>query len=698
MPHFWKDSNGDEILVVTYEELVPEFYNSERYLKKKLSIDQKRGYGLRSAKRGGGRGEHATALIEYDSLPNHIKEQITDPRKGLHILEHYWETDRGAVRFYQSYRLEDGRTIRESIADKYIANASLLNSVIRLRDDRVKEIVGKGGVVKHLWQTLRSDIDSFAPVCKTKFAMEFDLPENHRRLKEKVEEYEKLKSQSKEKGYKYLVTEHHTAKNALKVTDDMFGLFESIFATQEHKPDIQEVYETYIDFLDGKCELINTVTGEAYNPADFEEVSYGTLRNWLMKWESKIATYTKRGGNRQELIGQFKPSHKMDIDIPAGSLYSIDDRQPPFVYDDNNNRPWFYLGFDVGAHCFTAWVWGKDKKKIVLEFYRQMVRNYHEWGLNLPIELECESALNSSYRNTLLREGNMFDYVRIEANNARGKYIERVFGELRYGDEKKIPGWRSRPHAKKESNQAGPEKCPILPYDTIVTSCLQDIQNWNNSPHPKHPEKTRWEIFCEKQSPKTRPINWRGIIPYLGYRTETSCNAGIVKLQGNTWLLADRGEYVFGETLINLMKQAEGEKLEVYWLDDNDGQVIKAFAYIGDTFICELLPQPVYKRSQADQTEDDMAKREIMSKYVSTIDAYGKRHRRGIERVEVISYARPMLNNKFQIRGLYQNRTGVKPTGTEQGYAVEILPDADELEHELIGISTPVKQGLYERF
>ena len=698
MPHFWTDNTGKEILVVTYEELVPEHYSSENYLRVKLSIDQKRRYGLRGVKRGGGRGEHATALIEYDSLPNHIKAKITDPRKKLHVLEHYWETDREAVRFYQSYRFEDGRTIRDSISDKYIANASLLNAVMQLRDKRVEEILSKGGVVKHLWQTLCSDTISFAKVCEDKFEMVFDLPENYRRFKNKVEKYEKLKSQDSKEAYKYLIHNNHTQKNAQIVTDDMLGLFESIFATQNHKPDITEVYETYIDFLDGKCELINAVTGELYRPSDFEEVSYETLRAWLMKWESKIGTYAKRSGNRQELMGQFIPPSKWDIKIPAGSLYSIDDRQPPFKYDKENNRPWFYMGIDVGSDCWTTWVWGKSKEGIILDFYRQMVRNYHEWGFNLPIELECESSLNSSYRNTLLREGNMFDYVRIEANNARGKIIERRFGAIRYGDEKKIPGWLARPHAKKESNQAGPENCPILPFDTIVTNCLQEIQDWNNSPHHIHTDKTRWEVFCETQSPKTRPVNWRGIIPYLGYKTVTSCNTGIVKLQGDTWLLADNGKYVFGEHLINLMRQAEGEQLDVYWLDDNDGQTIKAFAFIGDTFICELLPQPVPKRSRADQTDEDFVKIEIMSKYRATIEAYGRRHRREIEKVEVINHARPMLNTKFQIRGLHQNRLHLRPTGTEQNYAVEVLPDADELEYELIGVSTPVKQTLYDKY
>lgn len=704
MPHFWKNNTDDEILVVTYDELVPEFYSSVNSIKNVVSRAQRRGYGLRKVKNGGGRGELATALIEYDSLPNNIKEQIADPRKGLHILEYYWETDRDAVHFFQTHRLDDGRTIRDKIQDKYIANASLLNSVIRLRDARIDEIKSKAGVVKYLWQTLCSDVISFSPVCKSKFAFEFDVPENYRRLKEKVEKYEKLKSQATA-AYKYLINEHHNKKNAQRVSDDMFGLFESIFAAQDHKPDFMEVYETYIDFLDGRCELINATTGELYNPGDFNEVGYATIRSWLSKWESKIATYAKRSGNRQDLMRQFKPAHKMDIDIPAGSLISIDDRQPPFKYD-KNSRPWFYMGMDVGSDCWTTWVWGESKEGIILDFYRQMARNYYEWGFNLPLELECESSLNSSYRNTLLREGNMFDYVRIEANNARGKIVERRFGSLRYGDEKKIQGWIARPGAKKESNQAGPENYPLLPYGQIISNCLKEIEDWNNSPHPIHNDKTRWEVFCETQSPKTRPINWRGIIPYLGYKTDTYCNAGIVRLQGETWLLADKGEYVFGDELINLMRQAEGERLSVYWLDDNNRKVIKAFAYIGDTYICELLPQPVYKRSRADQTEDDMAKRLIMSKYVATIETYSKR-KHEIERVEVINHTTPMLNNKFQIRELQESKSqhlnpaqymSVKNTEWNDDYTVEVLPDADELECELIGVETPVKQSLYSRF
>ena len=74
---------------------------------------------------------------------------------------------------------------------------------------------------------------------------------------------------------------------------------------------------------------------------------------------------------------------------------------------------------DLGNEAFTCWVYGTSKEGIITDFYRQMVRNYAEWNLILPAELESEMSLNSSFVDTFLKEGNMFQYVRIEATQTR---------------------------------------------------------------------------------------------------------------------------------------------------------------------------------------------------------------------------------------------------------------------------------------
>ena len=136
----------------------------------------------------------------------------------------------------------------------------------------------------------------------------------------------------------------------------------------------------------------------------------------------------------------------------AGSILSVDERQPPFWYDEKN-RLWLYMGVDVASRCFTTMVWGREKKQLMPEFYRQLIRNCTQWGVGLPYELECESHLNSSYKETFLREGTMFQKVKIEVNNAQGKIIEREFGNIRYGLERNLEGFQGRPHARRETNK-----------------------------------------------------------------------------------------------------------------------------------------------------------------------------------------------------------------------------------------------------
>ena len=78
MPQFFNN-----ILCVTYEELIPAFFN-ENTLKSALGRAEKRGYGIKRVVKG---GNGRQALIEFDSLPADIQLSLGDPRKTEHILE-----------------------------------------------------------------------------------------------------------------------------------------------------------------------------------------------------------------------------------------------------------------------------------------------------------------------------------------------------------------------------------------------------------------------------------------------------------------------------------------------------------------------------------------------------------------------------------------------------------------------------------
>ncbi|WP_312398856.1 hypothetical protein [Chryseobacterium sp.] len=645
MPFQWGN-----ILTVTKDELVPEYFNTLNALQKKIQRYKDLPFGIKQVRKG---GNGRQMLIDFDSLPKEIQDSIGDPRKMNHPLISFFQFDPFAVRYFTDFRFEDGTPLKESFKQEYITNASVLLAAERLKIARLEEwkklkkTSGRG-----LLPSICTDIVTFNEYLPKLFHVKHTIPSSYRAFDRIWKPFFNTFEQGC--NYNSLISGKLKNQNRKLMTDEMLELLNDLFAGQEYKPSRTQVANQYKAFVDGELEIISHETGELYNAADntkFKEISDSSIIAWLGKWENRIGTHAKRSGDRQKLMQEFIPWHKLTKIKEAGTLISIDDRQPPFMYDKNRNRVWFYMGIDLGSEAWTCWVHGKTKEGIIIEFYRQMVRNYLEWGFNLPLGLECESSLNSSFKDTFLRNGAMFDNVNIYANRARSKAIERKFEELRYRHEKSRLGWMARPHARKEDNQKSAQDEVFIPYEDIVDHSLNDIEIWNNSPHSVHTDKTRWEVFCEMQNKNTQPTNWSAFLPYLGKETISSCNAGIINFRNTTYVLALDNEIVLGEELIRLMKYVEGKEFRIFWLDGNNGETLKAMIYYDDMMLCDLIPHPEYSKSKHERSEQGEMNRKLMSAYENTVNSYMAHKKREIDQITIIDNRKKTLNNKFQISG-----------------------------------------------
>lgn len=621
-------------------------------------------------------------LVQFDTIPVKWQEAAIriwgDPPKMIRqtIFERFFERDASAFDFYSLHRFDDGCTIDRKFIDEYTLNASVLNTAKKIYEARYKIRKDYNIEVGSIWAVIITEIKRF------KALSGHTLPsENDKYLRRKYNKY-------MQDGYISLISGKHKNNNARKVDDATEQLLNNMFAGQEDKPNPADIAGQYEGFLNGYVEVINTETGEYYDPKDFKPLTEATIRNYLMKWSNKIATYTKRSGNRQTLMSLFRPYHSLEHPERANSIISIDDRQPPFEYA-KNTRLWFYNGIDLGSEAFTTWVYGKTKDGIITEFYRQMVRNYHAWGIPLPAELECEMNLNAGFRDTFLQEGRMFQFIHIEANNARGKRIEAYYRPLRYNLEKKREGWLARPFALNEANQAGAGAKKIIPYDVIIEGCLRDIETWNNMEHSKVKGMSRWDVFMSMQNPNVRPTNYHGILPYLGYKTKSSVHAGIIRFREKEYLLGINDQVTLGNDLIKLMYQIEGQDIDIYWLDDNNGDVLKAHIYKGNQFVCEAVKKPTYNKAQIERTAQDMVAREIMSKYVATVDGFGTKQRKSLDNVIVIDNRPITIGNSFKISGLSARVV------TDE--AAPILKE-QEKEEDLNTIETTFKRSFADTF
>lgn len=673
---------------VPVQLLVPDFFPSEKSLYQKLWRYKDANYGPKRLQRG---CNSRQLLVDFDTLPREVQQQIGDPRKPAHLLDKFYQTDAEAVDYYHNYQYPDGSYLKPDACEQYIINASVMKAIFKLRDARIAERMSKpNGSLQGITQSLCTDAITYQDHLIAKVGRGHKLPTNARRFKEAMTAFERIGFQSLIKDAK-----GNAKKNAAKVNEKVLQLLNDLFASQSHKPTATEVAGQYDAFLRGQLDVVNSETGELYTTDGYASISTSTVKRYLAQWQNRIITHSRRSGDRQVYQQKFKPHHGLEQPQFAGSALSIDDRNPPFKALETGKRPWFYNGIDLASEAFTVWVYGDSKEGIILDFYRQLVRNYHEWNLPLPAGLECESSLNSSFKDTFLREGQMFEHVRIEANNARGKRIERYFGALRYGLEKKREGWLARPHASSESNQAGAEAVQMLPYQHIIEGCLEDICTWNNMEHSKIKGKTRWEVFMESQNPDLKPTNYKAILPYLGYATQTSCNAGMINFRSRKYLLGVDGEVATGDTLIRLMKEVEGEDFTIYWLDDNQGKPFKALIYKHDRFVCEAVPQPTYSRAKAEMTPEGEAARATMSSYVNTVESYRKQGVKQLNKVEVLDNRSLTLNNKFHMPGAMAKHRPIE----QETEAAEILPELPEQDDFYENaIQTSNKRSLKDRF
>jgi hypothetical protein len=195
-------------------------------------------------------------------------------------------------------------------------------------------------------------------------------------------------------------------------------------------------------------------------------------------------------------------------------------------------------------------------------------------------------------------------------------------------------------------------KKQVIPYDILVNERMLEMEQFNNSAHPDKTTISRWDYFKANQHPDLKPTNWEAILPVIGYKTPSSCQGGYINLQGRKRAIANNGMILTGEALIQQMRVIEGKEFEVYWLDNNEGEVMKAFVYLKDRLICEVMEMPRYNRATLERTDADKEAIKLQSAYVMSVDAFEKRQRSKIENVQIIDNTPRTINSNFKIPNL----------------------------------------------
>ena len=164
--------------------------------------------------RGGGLDNYA--LIDYLSLPERYRirfeQKYGDPVELIkeQCMKDRLKIDDAARTFFEDYRYDKAGemvSLTERKKEEYTINASVLNELISILNDREGYRKALGGSTKKVWETIIGTAD------RLRDSYGHTLPENAARLKDKINQYKK-------EGYSCLISKKMGNDNTLKITEE----------------------------------------------------------------------------------------------------------------------------------------------------------------------------------------------------------------------------------------------------------------------------------------------------------------------------------------------------------------------------------------------------------------------------------------------------------------------------------------------
>lgn len=169
---------------------------------------------VRRVQRGG--GFESCALIDYGSLPERYRvryvDKYGDPLKRIkkQALKSSLKIDAKARVFferYKYYKTGELTTLSKDLIEEYTINASVLNALIEIVNDRKMNIRALNGVVMGIWSTILGTCEEL----RDNYG--HTLPASVSRLKDKIKFY-------REYGYESIISKKVGNSNTLKITED----------------------------------------------------------------------------------------------------------------------------------------------------------------------------------------------------------------------------------------------------------------------------------------------------------------------------------------------------------------------------------------------------------------------------------------------------------------------------------------------
>jgi len=570
------------------------------------------------------------ALVAVDSLPEKYKAQVKelypdgDKMRLTEWIKKNYERDQNAVVFFHSSSLA-GLKLPERTIREYVINASVLNTCIKLYDRAAMANKLFGG--RYNWDKMTEVIEGLREMYG------HTLPASTLRFRKKVAEY-------KRDGYASLISGKFGNQSSRKVYEKTERLILSI-AVLPNKPYNTSVHEMYNEFVCGELDVYDPETGELFNPDDFTDkkgdpqvLSETTINNYLNKPKNRILI-DHILLTRTTYMHEVMPHVHRHAPEFSFSKISLDDRDLPRKMSDTKMRPKAYYAYDVTSQCVIGYAYSRNKNTdLVIDCFRNLFRLIERNGWGCPAQVEVENHLMSQWRDSFLKAGVMFPFVRFCApTNSQEKYAEQMNGAKKRSIEHKNHSGIGRPFAKDRHYRTESKKVfddknntyeenEYFSFEQLVTEDIRDINEFNNSLHPnqkKYPGKTRWEVLCENMNPTLQPMDRSIWARYIGDHIRTSVRRNsYCRVDGTDWWLSRT------EVIENLAPN--DWNVDAYCLRDTEGRVSDVWIYQNDMLLDQLQNVGTFNTADAEKTDVDQDVYVEQQKKIAHFNGYVKKN------------------------------------------------------------------------
>lgn len=576
--------------------------------------------------RRGDRG--GCALVVVDSFPPRYKEDIytrfpdSDSVRLAGWFRSNYEIDQSAVVFFHDPE-KTGLDLKPEKIREYITNASVLNTCIRLYENAriYQRIAGD----KYDWGKMAAAVDSL----RTQFG--HTLPGSMLRFRKKVAEY-------KRDGYGCLISGKFGNQSARKVDYRTERLILGI-AVLPNKPFNTNVAEMYNQFVCGELDVYDPETGELFNPDDFTDkngeprvLSETTINNYLNKPKNRVLIEHKLSSWTTFMHEQMPHVHRHAPEFSFSKI-SFDDRDLPRKLKDTKARPKAYYAYDVASQCVVGFAYNRNKNvDLVVDMFRSMFRLIDRKGWGCPAQVEVENHLMSQWKDSFLKAGVMFPFVRFCApQNSQEKYAEPMNGAKKKAVEHRNHLGIGRFYAKDrhyrtegrkvfdELNDTYEDK-QYYSWDELVADDMRDVMEFNNSLHPnqkKYPGMTRWQVLEANMNPNLEPINKAVLARFIGDHVETS-------VRRNSYCRVGYTDWWLSGTEVLERLAPNNWKVDAYYLTDDDGNITDVYIYQNGMLVDKLQNVGTFNTADCEQTDADRTVFVEQQKKISGFNAYVK--------------------------------------------------------------------------